>query len=213
MEHEQWRYLQLLLRALREEGVPGERVGELVAEMATHIEDGDVDPVAEFGRPGLLAAELAGRERRVPRLMRSASIRLGSLAGAMIGAAALVAGFRSDPAEITAGMIGLALGQAILIVGIAHLTIRKVDGRSMASAITPATLGVLLGGAAVVATLASSDAVVLRLARPTALGLGVVLLSAGLLIAWLVDRQVRFPEHAQHLDRLRSASWRRPVAG
>lgn len=61
-----WHYLAQLVVALRQYGVRGARIGDHVAEIAQHLDDSDTDPVAEFGTPGELAAQLAEDERRIP---------------------------------------------------------------------------------------------------------------------------------------------------
>jgi hypothetical protein len=214
MSREHWRYLQMLLRSLREEGVPGERIGELVAEVASHLEDGGDDPVAEFGRPAELAADLAGREKRLPRVLRAMPIRVLSIVAAMMGAASILESIRSDPARISSGTLGLVIGQALLIVGFAHIATRRMDGKKISSAFTPATIGALLAGAAIVATLSMGEGVLVTVSRSTGLVVGVVLVGSGLLAAWSVDRRIRFPEHATHLDALRKGlGWRLPAAG
>ncbi|MHB1472081.1 MAG: hypothetical protein ACYDDU_12705 [Dermatophilaceae bacterium] len=52
-------YLDNLLLQLRLRDVPGERIGQILAEVETHVVDTGLDPVVAFGEPGEYAATYA----------------------------------------------------------------------------------------------------------------------------------------------------------
>ncbi|TFV67040.1 UNVERIFIED_ORG: hypothetical protein E4P37_04790 [Bacillus sp. AZ43] len=56
-------YRRDLVLALRARQVPGDRIGEIVAEVESHVADTGEDPVEAFGRPKEYAATLAPAPR------------------------------------------------------------------------------------------------------------------------------------------------------
>lgn len=52
-------YLDNLLIQLRLRDVPGDRIGQILAEVETHVADTELDPVDAFGEPGEYAATYA----------------------------------------------------------------------------------------------------------------------------------------------------------
>lgn len=53
------RYNERLMFALRMREVPGERIGEVLAEVEAHVAESGEDPASSFGRPQDYAAEVA----------------------------------------------------------------------------------------------------------------------------------------------------------
>jgi hypothetical protein len=200
-----WRYLAQLVVALRQYGVRGARIGDHVAEIAQHLDDSDADPVAEFGPPGELAARLAADEHLVPAWMRSFLVRLATMTVAMVGAgiamSALTRG--ADRASVTLGNVMWAAGLGLLIVTLSRLSVGRLDGRTVRSAMTWPVVVVWLVGSIAISFVGAADHVVVEWSRPTALIVAVVLVVAGVGSAFIADSPIRFPPHAKHLDRLR----------
>ncbi|MEO6570249.1 MAG: hypothetical protein ABIO83_01750 [Ilumatobacteraceae bacterium] len=200
-----WRYLAQLVVALRQYGVRGTRIGDHVAEIAQHLDDSDADPTVEFGAPGELAARLAEDERRIPPWMRSFLVRLATMTLAMAGVAIAMSAIISATgrASVTLGGIVGAVGMGVLIVTLSRLVTDRLDGHSAWSAVRWRVVVVWLAGSALVSIAGAADRVVAEWTRSSALIGGVLLVAAGIGLAALADSPVRFPPHAQHLDRLR----------
>lgn len=60
-------YTQALTTQLRLRKVPGDRIGQVVAEVESHVRETGEDPVEAFGQPGSYSAQFAGRRRPVGR--------------------------------------------------------------------------------------------------------------------------------------------------
>lgn len=204
MTSESWAYLGQLLTALRRYGVDGRRIGDHVAEMAAHLEEAKGDPVAEFGPPAELAERLAADGSVVPVWVRSLLLRTVTMVVAVVGAIVATEAFLSgDPASITAGQMGWAVGFACLVAGLGHLSTRRLDGRSFASAITIDVVAVWATGSIAVALLNTWDRVLVTAPRLPTIVAGLTLMAVGLLAARLVDSPVRFPAGFEHLAPLR----------
>jgi cobalamin synthase len=161
--------------------------------------------VAEFGRPAELAARLAGDERLIPAWMRSLGAgRLATMVLVMLGAVLLVAVVAGErPVVITVGQVCWALLFATMIVTLLRLAINRLDGRSVASAITWPVLVVWLAGSALLATLAGIDRVLLEVPTWVAIIVAVTLVVPGLALARAMDSPIRFPPGAEHLAPLK----------
>lgn len=204
MRPESWMYLGQVMAALREDGVPGRRIGDHIAEMSAHLEESGADPVAEFGRPAELAARLADDERCAPAWMRSLAARLAGMVPAVLGAVLLVPVLAGErPVAITVGQVCWALVFAAMVGTMSRLAINRLDGRSLTSAIDWPVLVVWLGGSALLATLAGIDRVLLEVPTWLAVIGAVTLLGAGLSLARAMDSPIRFPRGAEHLNPLK----------
>jgi hypothetical protein len=58
-------YTQALVSQLRLKKVPGAVIGQVVAEVESHVRETGEDPVEAFGQPGSYSAKYAGRRRPV----------------------------------------------------------------------------------------------------------------------------------------------------
>ncbi|TKJ18931.1 hypothetical protein [Blastococcus sp. CCUG 61487] len=104
-------YRSELILALRLRDVSGDRIGEIVAEVESHVADSGEDPTEAFGTPEEYAAGFTGRDR-VP----------WSRADVLVGVAALLGGW-----GLAGGLLGLLSGEtvgpvpawALLAVGVA----------------------------------------------------------------------------------------------
>ena len=59
-------YRQSLILALRLKDMPGDRIGEIVAEVESHVAETGEDPAEAFGSPPAYAADLTAGRRREP---------------------------------------------------------------------------------------------------------------------------------------------------
>jgi hypothetical protein len=113
-------YRRDLILALRLREIPGDRIGEIVAEVESHVADTGEEPREAFGPPAEYAASFTGVER--PRwgwadvLVAVASAACGwLLADGVLG---LVSG---DPVGPLPAWIALLLGVAVLVPTVRHL--------------------------------------------------------------------------------------------
>lgn len=210
MNQQEWVYLAQLTVALQQEGVEGSRAGEFVAEIDTHLMESEVDPVAEFGTPFELAEELASRpgSRRPGWLPPMGAIWLLGLVAAVLGAAAVDAvmlgwGDRGIPLRAF-GVVSVGSFYAG-VVGLKYASTRRLDGRTWSAVAGPRALLIIVAIAAAVTTLSSLAGERVIAYVPTA-----QFWSAGGAIFFLIlaaiarrNNPVRFPPHAQHLNRLK----------
>jgi len=91
-------YQQRLILALRLKDVPGERIGEIVAEVESHVAETGEDPNDAFGSPREYAASLDAEHRPPPRWFTAVSVTCSAVAGWLL----------------TQGLLGLLLGQTYL---------------------------------------------------------------------------------------------------
>lgn len=111
-------YFEQLTTALLSRGLPGDRIGGLVAELDQHVAMAGIDPVDELGPVGELAAALATADtERTPWRWLFGNVAFGLLAGA---AAALVwAMFFDGRADSTVNVdLGIIFYMGVLMLGI-----------------------------------------------------------------------------------------------
>jgi hypothetical protein len=112
-------YRRDLILALRVREVPGDRIGEIVAEVESHVADTGEDPMDAFGRPRDYAASLTSvHGRRRPWLLLGLSL-LGAASGWLLatGVFGLVSGATKGPlppwADLAVGAL-LAVPTAVI---------------------------------------------------------------------------------------------------
>lgn len=108
------RYRQDLIQALRLKDVPGDRIGEAVAEVESHVADTGEDPVEAFGPAKEYAATLAAGRPREPWWSTAITLVCAGTAGWLVaqGALALLLG---EEYRGLAGWVWVLVG---LVVGI-----------------------------------------------------------------------------------------------
>jgi hypothetical protein len=216
MTPENWTYLSQLVRAMRQCGIRGERIGERVAEIADHLEESGADPVAEFGRPIELAERLAVDEKLLPVWARSLVVQLAGMSLAMIGAAVGTPAFFSPaPVTVELGQVLWAVVFGALIMVVGWLGVRHLDGKSWESGFAWWWFPVIILGVWVGQKLQIGLHVALFTAtRAVAATVGIVFAAVGLSIASMYSSRVRFPPGAEYLKPLRrgpfSGSSKRP---
>ncbi len=107
-------YRQSLVLALRLQEVPPDRIGEIVAEVDSHVADTGEDPAEAFGSPRAYAASLTDEHRPTPWWWTTTLVVLAAAAGWLVGqgAFALLLG---EPYLGRSGWLWLAVG---VVVGV-----------------------------------------------------------------------------------------------
>lgn len=109
-----------LILALRMRDVPGDRIGEIVAEVESHVADSGEDPCEAFGPPEQYAARFTGQDRA--RWGRAdALVALGSLVGGWALAGGLLGLVSGDPVGPFPAWALLVAAAAILAPTLRHL--------------------------------------------------------------------------------------------
>ena len=109
-------YSQRLIQALRLKDVPGDRIGEIVAEVESHVADTGEDPVEAFGNPRDYAASLTAEHRPAPGWFTAISLVGSAFAGWLIAQGSLAV-LLGEPFWGQPGWIWLVLGLAVGIPG------------------------------------------------------------------------------------------------
>lgn len=113
-------YRDDLILALRLRDVPGDRIGEIVAEVESHVADSGEDPREAFGAPEQYAASFTGQARA--RWSRAdVLVALGSLAGGWALADGLLGLVSGDPVVPLPAWVLLGAAVAILAPVLRHL--------------------------------------------------------------------------------------------
>ena len=109
-------YTQRLILALRLKDVPGDRIGEIVAEVESHVADTGEDPVEAFGTPRAYAASLLEEHRPDPWWVTTLSIATSGVAGWLLAQGTLTLLFGTEYWG-QPGWVWLGLGLVIGIPG------------------------------------------------------------------------------------------------
>jgi uncharacterized membrane protein len=137
-------YRQQLLFALRARNISGERIGEAIAEVESHIAETREDPVAAFGEPAEYARRLAesltdGKSRSPGARWINAVTAVGAFAGAALTATGLLQG------QLALTAVGVVLLAALAIWLFRRRTVdRVVDPRTRTTLRMPAPRGPLI---------------------------------------------------------------------
>ncbi len=109
-------YSQRLVLALRLKDVPGDRIGEIVAEVESHVAETGEDPVESFGTPRQYAASLTAEHRPAPWWFTTLSLVGSGVAGWLIAQGGLAV-LLGEQYWGRSGWVWLGLGLAIGIPG------------------------------------------------------------------------------------------------
>lgn len=113
-------YRSDLVLALRMRDVPGDRIGEIVAEVESHVADSGEDPREAFGAPEEYAASFTGQARA--RWSRTdVLVAVGSLVGGWCLAGGLLGLVSGDPVGPLPAWALLVIAAAVLVPTIGHL--------------------------------------------------------------------------------------------
>lgn len=121
-------YRQSLILALRLADMPGARIGEVVAEVESHVADTGEDPNEEFGTPSDYAAHLTAECRRTSKWYLASIAVAAAVAGWLIAQGALALLMRGSYFD-RPGWLWLGLGLLIGIPLAVHLQRRATSVR------------------------------------------------------------------------------------
>lgn len=198
-------YFERLAAILLAEGVPGDRIGKIVAELDDHVTQTGVDPVDELGPVGDLATALAAAVKdRHPWQTLAGDTAMGVAAGVAIATGSALFSGREPGVDVVVGL-GYAAYLAVFITGLALL--RRYGSGSMVGksrfemptwkAFVPFVIALGVVSAATLnwewTTSAAIALVVLAVALPATV----------LLTIWSIRRsKITIPGRARHLRRL-----------
>ncbi len=117
-----------LIVALRLRDVPGDRIGEIVAEVESHLADTGEDPVAAFGPAREYAAGLTA-EHGPRRVWRTVGLVLGGLTAGWLLATGIFAVVTGDTVAGLPSWLVLAAGVGVSIPEIVVATRSSSDVR------------------------------------------------------------------------------------
>lgn len=158
-------YRQSLVLALRLQEVPADRIGEIVAEVESHVADTGEDPADAFGTPRAYAASLVDEHRKPPRWWTATTIVLAALAGWFLaqGAFALLL---DEPYLARSGWLWLAVGLVVALPPALMVSRRSVEVRDprTGAPLVPSSRWAALGLVAVPVVVVLAAWVVIELA-------------------------------------------------
>ncbi|NMM24019.1 MAG: hypothetical protein HHJ11_11050 [Phycicoccus sp.] len=121
-------YTQALIIQLRLRDVPGRTIGQVVAEVESHVRETGEDPVEVFGQPGSYSAQFAGRRRPVGR---GGWLTLDDVTFPMfmIGALVMLNGVLNlgESVDVTAGVVSWAALFVIYALVVVRIDIAVAD--------------------------------------------------------------------------------------
>jgi hypothetical protein len=160
------RYRDNLIFALRARNVPGEKIGQIVAEVEAHVAESGEDPVEAFGRPRDYAREWArttGRRSSWQERVRSlVGITLSGVGGALFGVGLI----RTATGEtmwggsaVLGGLVGFVLIAVAAAILRRNLVIDPRTGLEAERLRRQMRRGVLMVGTAVVLFIAAASVI------------------------------------------------------
>jgi uncharacterized membrane-anchored protein len=118
-------YTQALTIQLRLREIPGTAIGQIVAEVESHVRETGEDPVEAFGQPGSYSAQFAEGRRPGPRRGLPTLLLVVATALAAVGALMLLEGVFS-----LTGVVGVTANMILawVAVGLMYaLVVRRLD--------------------------------------------------------------------------------------
>lgn len=197
-------YTQALITQLRLRHVPGPVIGQVVAEVESHVRETGEDPIEAFGQPGSYSAQFAGRRRPVGR-WGWLSLDDVTLTMAMVGAFVLLHGVLNlgDTVDVTtsiASWVALVVTYALVVGRIDNAVADRETRTINAARRAPGTRAASwLKFLAMFATLALGRAISSRLPdEPVLVSLpgwslvlvGLAVAAASFWVIWTTDRIV-----------------------
>jgi len=198
-------YFERLAATLLAQGVPGDRIGELVAELDGHVAMAGVDPVDELGPVGELATALATSisDRRPWRSFLGDSL-FGSAAGVAVAAGGALL-FGRQPGSGVVLHLGIAAYMAVLTTGISLLRgygSRSLVGKSRFEIPSRKVFVPFLIVVAVVSAATQNWQWTISVGAALAV-FAVSLVTSALLATWSIRRsRINIPGRVRHLRRL-----------
>lgn len=107
-------YRESLLLALRLQEVPGDRIGEIIAEVESHVAETGEDPTEAFGTPRAYAASLTHEHRKPPRWWTAVTVVLAFVAGWCLAQGGFAA-LSGEPYAGHSGWLWIATGLVLAV--------------------------------------------------------------------------------------------------
>jgi len=127
-------YLDNLLLQLRLRDVPGDRIGQILAEVETHVADTELDPVDAFGEPGEYAATYAGAASASRERCWLSEPGIAGV-GATAGFAAFEGVFHlASSVDLTVRLLGTWLATAAVGLVVVHVLLARLASETTGSA-------------------------------------------------------------------------------
>ncbi|WP_199433511.1 HAAS signaling domain-containing protein [Qaidamihabitans albus] len=120
------RYIDNLIIALQLRGVPGEKIGQIVAEVEAHVAESGEDPGDAFGKPREYARTWArdiGRPVNSPGRIRNVLGIAACAAGGWFLAIGVLRTFTDETVWGLHALVSVVIGVALLVGGL--LTVQK----------------------------------------------------------------------------------------
>ncbi|MDJ0922929.1 MAG: hypothetical protein QNJ77_00090 [Acidimicrobiia bacterium] len=203
-----WVYLAQLVRSLQQEGVDGRRIGEMVVEIEQHLEDSAADPVSEFGPPAQLAQSLAQRPgTRRPGWVPPLWLTYLAVTTLLLVVVPLLAPYEwtDTTIPVTAGAVSYVIVFSTVVFWFGYNATRRLDGRTW-RALTGWRFALSVLGLAVVVSLlfsTGSERTLFELPKVEYLVFVAIVGPALMYVLIRHNNPVRFPDNAQHLNRLK----------
>jgi len=192
-------YLDNLLLQLRLREVPGDRIGQILAEVQTHVADTGLDPVDAFGEPGEYAATYAAQTPASRPARGWSHVWLRDLGVFVVGTtacSAVIVGVLqlTGSVHVTARLLGMWLAAAAVGMVVFHGVLGPLMARDTAGSLKPRTFTsrfMVLGGLAMMAGVAVVVLIGLLPTGPTLASVpGLGLAAAGLLAMFALVRHL-----------------------
>lgn len=127
-------YLDNLTIQLRLLDVPGDRIGQILAEVETHVADTGLDPVDAFGEPGEYAETYAAQAPVSPERGWRSELGIAAL-GAPASSAAFEGVFHlTGSVDVTVRMMGMWLATVVVGLIVVHLLFALLGRETAGSA-------------------------------------------------------------------------------
>ena len=184
------KYRDELQIALRLHDISGARVGEVLAEVETHVAETGEDPVEAFGSPREYAAEVAAQldpSTGKPSKPANAMGALGTGALVFFGINFLLDGLRAGGAGVVltqADLVGsvLTLGLILAAVLVSFRAATALTGRGVLAAVAIAIFVAALAASLAAKLLLDGVTPLFELSGWVSTGLGVVLIAGSLVL-------------------------------
>lgn len=164
-------------------GVPGDRIGDALVTVETHVQDSGESARAAFGDAADYARALAGGSRRIPPLPRRFVLAMvAGVVGMLLASAGFSALLAADDVTVTVGVLVcgmLTLGALAVLLAASTPVLRVVTARPWLAVVS---FLVYVAGFSTLLVLLPAPLAVLPSALVGSAGVALLLVSSGLLL-------------------------------